>query len=108
MIFPRVERYWSERINTMMTCEGKHDVRALAYTNHRGEKNIRVVRPLRLWWGSTEYHREAQWLLDVWDYERNATRTYALADVDGCAGIELLPEGKAGVIEQIGTTDSDS
>jgi hypothetical protein len=87
-------REWNGNMarHTLMTCDGKHEVRAFAYTNHRGENGIRVVRPLRLWWGTTEWHPDPQWLLDVWDFQKRATRTYALSEVDGAAGVELLPE----------------
>ena len=51
----------------------------VAYRNYRGEVAVRTVRPLRLWFGSTEYHPEDQWLLDVWDEDKGAERTYALS-----------------------------
>ena len=52
------------------------------YTNYRGEKAVRTVIPLRHWYGKTEYHNDHdQWLLDVWDVEKDAPRTYALKDI---------------------------
>jgi hypothetical protein len=92
---------------TLMTCDGKHDTRAIAYTDHRGEKRIRVIRPLRLWWGMFSWKdTEPQWLIDVWDFEEGATRTYALSMIDGSAGIELLPEAQS--VGAWGTSGSPS
>lgn len=51
----------------------------VAYRNYRGEVAVRSFYPRRLWFGSTEYHPEEQWLLDVWDLDKDAERTYALA-----------------------------
>lgn len=54
----------------------------LTYTNWRGEKAVRLVLPKRLWFGTTEFHREPQWLLEVYDIEKQAFRDYALTDCD--------------------------
>lgn len=59
--------------------ETPRDVR-LTYTNHRGETARRMIRPLRLRWGSTEHHPVPQWLLDCWDLDRQDFRSYALDD----------------------------
>jgi hypothetical protein len=57
------------------------DLVTLDYTNHRGERGARLVRPIRLWWGATAWHREPQWLPECFDVEKRATRDYALAGV---------------------------
>lgn len=51
------------------------------YTNHRGERASRTVCPQRIFWGKTEWHPQRQWLLDAWDYEKNADRTFACAQI---------------------------
>lgn len=51
------------------------------YTNHRGERDKRTVRPQNLWFGSTEWHEEPQWLLDCWDVGKGARRTLAMKDI---------------------------
>jgi predicted DNA-binding transcriptional regulator YafY len=53
----------------------------LDYTNHKGERRERWVIPHRLYWGSTEYHPEPQWLLEAFDVEKQAIRTFAMDDV---------------------------
>lgn len=59
------------------------------YTNYHGETAHRAIIPHQVWWGSTPYHREPQWLLDVTDCDRNVERTFALAD---CRFIPLPTE----------------
>ena len=51
------------------------------YTNWEGEIQLRKFVPLHLRWGKTEYHKEDQWLLEVYDVEKKALRTYALKDI---------------------------
>jgi hypothetical protein len=51
------------------------------YKNYRGEVAIRQIVPIKLFWGKTEYHPHEQWLMTVWDCERNAYRDYALQDI---------------------------
>lgn len=53
------------------------------YTNHRGEKAVRKVRPIRIWFGSTAWHPEAQWLLEGFDLDRKETRDYAMSNMHG-------------------------
>jgi predicted DNA-binding transcriptional regulator YafY len=51
------------------------------YTNYRGRRSGRVVFPLHIWFGSDEYHADPQWLLDAFDVEKGAMRTFAMKDV---------------------------
>ncbi len=52
------------------------------YTNYRGETAIRSIIPMgEIYWGKTEYHPHDQWLLRVWDIEKNAERIYAFKDI---------------------------
>jgi len=53
----------------------------LEYKNWRGEVGIRTIFPLDIYYGSTEYHKEEQWLIKVWDLDKNDYRTYALRDI---------------------------
>lgn len=50
------------------------------YTNYRGESAVRTTIPHRIYWGSTEWHPEPQWLLEAWDSEREAIRQFALTE----------------------------
>lgn len=58
----------------------QHPVR-IVYTNYRGETAPRTIIPRRLWFGSTEWHPEEQWLLDALDVEKNEQRSFAVADI---------------------------
>ncbi len=54
---------------------------SILYANHRGETSSRIVIPHRIWFGRTEWHPEDQWLLDAYDLERQANRSFALKDI---------------------------
>lgn len=55
------------------------------YTNHRGVRRWRHVRPvtgtLSFW--SNEWHPQTQWLFDAMDLDLYQRRTFALASVHG-------------------------
>lgn len=51
------------------------------YTNWRGETARRSIRPIRMWWGKTEWHPEEQWMLTAWDCEKDAIRDFAWQDM---------------------------
>lgn len=51
------------------------------YTNHAGERSSRTIKPEKIWFGSTQWHTEPQWLLHAWDVERNVQRDFAMADI---------------------------
>jgi predicted DNA-binding transcriptional regulator YafY len=54
----------------------------IVYTNHRGEKGERRIEPIRLRFGESLWHPEAQWLLDAWDLEKNEMRTFAMKNIE--------------------------
>ena len=39
------------------------------YTNWRGRRRDRRIRPVRVWFGSSDWHKEDQWLLEAVDLE---------------------------------------
>lgn len=51
------------------------------YTNYRGEYSIRRAVPVRVYFGSTEWHPEPQWLMSAFDLEKGADRDFALKDI---------------------------
>ena len=53
----------------------------ILYTNYRGETAVRSILPLKIWYGSTDWHPESQWLLDAIDFEKGANRSFALKDI---------------------------
>ena len=57
------------------------------YKNWKGEVGIRTIIPQTIYYGSTDFHKENQWLMDVFDVDKDALRTYALMDI-----IEFIKE----------------
>ena len=51
------------------------------YTNFRGERSERRILPDRVWFGIAEWHPRAQWILDAWDLEKGALRSFTMADI---------------------------
>ena len=50
------------------------------YTNWRGETAIRRLRPIGVKFMATAWHREPQWILEAFDYDRQEMRGFALKD----------------------------
>lgn len=53
----------------------------ILYTNYRGETSLRQIVPERIHFASTEWHPEPQWLLDAFDVDKKATRSFAMKDI---------------------------
>lgn len=53
----------------------------IRYTNWRGETAHRRIIPKGMRFASTERHPEIQWILDAFDLDRNADRSFALRDI---------------------------
>lgn len=53
----------------------------ILYTNYKGETSFRTVIPINIWYGSTDWHLESQWLLNAIDTEKKAQRSFALKDI---------------------------
>ncbi|MCM1507950.1 MAG: hypothetical protein NC177_12580 [Ruminococcus flavefaciens] len=51
------------------------------YINYKGKLSIRRVRPIEIWFGSTNYHSENQWLLKAFDIDKNDYRNFAMKDI---------------------------
>ena len=51
------------------------------YQNYRGEVSERTVVPGSIRFGSTEYHEKQQWLMDAFDVDKKAVRTFAMRDI---------------------------
>lgn len=51
------------------------------YTNYRGEREWRKVRPIRVIFDSNEWHPVKQWLLTAQDVEKQEMRTFAFSGI---------------------------
>ncbi len=66
------------------------------YTNWRGERGVRRITPSSMRFSATEYHPKPQWLIDAFDHEKQASRTFAVADVHQWAPVDsVLPNATA-------------
>ncbi len=54
---------------------------AFTYRNWRGEIGQRLVRPISMLYGATEWHPEPQWLLYAYDLDKCETRSFAVKDI---------------------------
>lgn len=53
----------------------------IVYTNYKGETGERHILPKSIYFDSNEWHKEPQWLLEAYDTEKNAMRTFAMKDI---------------------------
>ena len=51
------------------------------YTNYRDETAIRRIIPKRLLFQATKWHPRPQWIMEAYDLDRKADRSFALQDV---------------------------
>lgn len=54
---------------------------SISYVNWKGEAGQRDIIPIRVWFGSTNWHPEPQWFLEAWDVNKAARRDFAIADI---------------------------
>lgn len=53
----------------------------LRYRNHAGQVGVRTIVPIGApFFGSTRHHPVEQWILPVWDLDKDAVRLYSLQD----------------------------
>lgn len=53
----------------------------ILYTNHRGEKSWRHIDNLSVYFGTTEWHRDPQYLLLARDLDKNENRSFAMKNI---------------------------
>lgn len=53
----------------------------ICYTNYKGETSIRDIIPIKIWFGKTEWHPEKGWLMDAYDIDKKAERSFAMKDI---------------------------
>lgn len=52
------------------------------YTNHRGLRETRRVKDCLIFWGSSEYYPEPQWLMSAYCLDRDGVREFAVAKME--------------------------
>ena len=53
----------------------------ILYKNHRNEVAWRPVKPLRFYFGKTDFYPDPQWIVHAIDLDKNAFRDFALTNV---------------------------
>ena len=53
----------------------------IVYKNWKGITATRCIIPNDIFSGSTEWHKEEQWLLNAFDIDKQASRAFALKDI---------------------------
>jgi predicted DNA-binding transcriptional regulator YafY len=64
-----------------LVIEQKDKEVTFCYTNWKGVTRQRTALLYRLYWGSNEWHKEPQWLVDGFDTEARADRSFAQKDM---------------------------
>jgi predicted DNA-binding transcriptional regulator YafY len=66
------------------------DPLVFTYTNHRGETAVRRVYPVGVRFGTTEWHKTPQWLLNAFCLDKGEMREFAMASIG--AKVQAKPE----------------
>lgn len=53
----------------------------IVYTNYKGKTGVRKILPKSITFGHNEWHKEDQWLMIAYDFDKEADRTFALKDI---------------------------
>ena len=51
------------------------------YVNWEGKRAVRRVKPIKIWFGKTQWHPKNGWLLKALDLDKNEKRDFALKDI---------------------------
>jgi hypothetical protein len=54
----------------------------IVYKNWRGVIGMRLIKPITIWYGKSEYHEEEQYFLKALDVDKNLERDFAMRDID--------------------------
>lgn len=69
-----------EEFNQLGGSESSYHPVKIDYLNWRGERYVRSVEPQSIWFGSTRWHHEPQWLMKARG-EDGALKDYAMKDI---------------------------
>lgn len=71
------------------------------YRNYKGEEGYRRVRPISIRFGTSEWHKEPQWLMLADDLENRKRREFAMKDISSVIGLAHMDVlGADGIPEQ--------
>ena len=55
------------------------------YTNWRGERSKRRIRPVSIRFENSDWHPETQWVIEAVDIEKGEVRNFAMRDIHSWA-----------------------
>ena len=58
----------------------------ITYTNWKRETRERVIEPIEIWFGSTRWHPDEQWLLKAMDINKGEERDFAVTQISKMTG----------------------
>lgn len=64
-----------------MTESETRKVVVIRYTNYRGETAVRRIIPRHIHFTTSEWHPEPQWVIEAYDLDREAERSFAVKDI---------------------------
>ncbi|MCH8519715.1 MAG: hypothetical protein LAT82_03080 [Nanoarchaeota archaeon] len=70
----------NQDVNTNFKVE-EEKIIIISYTNWKGITSQRRIIPQNILFSSNEYHPEKQWLIEAYDVDKNAMRTFACRDI---------------------------
>lgn len=53
----------------------------IEYTNYRGVRKRYKIVPHEIRFGSNDWHKDDQWLLKAWDFDRSVIREFAMQNI---------------------------
>lgn len=62
--------------------ENKEKAVTFVYKNYRGETSTRTVKPISITFGINHFHKEEQWLMKAYDFDKSADRIFAMRDIN--------------------------
>ena len=72
--------------NVLLSIDSEREV-VFTYTNWKGNTSNRRAIMRKLFFGATAYHEEPQWLIEGYDMDKEAVRTYALKDITAARAV---------------------
>ena len=70
--------------NDLGYCTEEGDLRVLRffYRNWKGKCSYRSIKGVpEFWYGTTEHHKEPQWIMTGFDIDKDSIRYFAVADI---------------------------
>jgi predicted DNA-binding transcriptional regulator YafY len=55
----------------------------IKYINWKNRTSNRLIIPIKIWYGISDFHKGAQWFLRALDLDKNENRDFAIKDILG-------------------------